>query len=81
MKTKNHTSKLHNIKTTVKMLAGLALGAVLMTAAALPFGTTYADEPSRILVSEESLIDRGAEYIPEDAWIFHSPLHILDIRV
>jgi hypothetical protein len=38
-------------KTPVKLLAGLALGALVMTATALPFGTTYADEPARPLTS------------------------------
>jgi hypothetical protein len=39
-------------KTPVKLLGGLALGALLATAAALPFGSTYADEPARPLTSE-----------------------------
>jgi hypothetical protein len=41
-------------KTPVKLLAGLALGALVMTATALPFGTTYADEPARPLSSGQT---------------------------
>lgn len=68
-------SEVLSSKAVAKMLGGLALGAVLMTAVALPFGTTYADEPSRPLVSEESLINLGAGNLPGDAWIFDSPFY------
>ena len=39
--------------TMVKLLGGLALGALLATAAVLPFGLAYADEPLRPLTSEQ----------------------------
>jgi hypothetical protein len=38
-------------KAPVKLLGGLALGALVIAATALPFGTTYADEPARPLTS------------------------------
>ena len=75
MKMENHTSKSKYIKTVAKMLARLGLGAVLMATVALPLGTTYADEPSRILESEDSLINRAAGDLPSDAWIFDSPFY------
>ena len=68
-------SEVLSTKTMAKMLGGLALGAILMTATALPFGATYADEPSRPLVSEEISINRGGENTPDDAWIFDSPFY------
>lgn len=58
-----------------KMLGGLALGTILMTATALPFGTSYADGPSRPLVTEETVIDLGNNIIPDDAWMFDSPYY------
>ena len=60
---------------TAKMLGGLALGAILMTAAALPFATTHADEPSRPMVSEKMVIDRGNVNTPDDAWMFDAPFY------
>ena len=56
------------LKTTATILGGLALGAILMTATALPLGTAYGDGPSRPLISEETRID-------DDAWIYHSPFY------
>lgn len=40
-----------NIRTPAKILGGLALGAMLMTATALPIGTIHADEPGSPLVA------------------------------
>jgi hypothetical protein len=48
------------MKTPVKLLGGLALGALVMAATALPLGTTYADEPARPLSIEQ------AQCYPED---------------
>jgi hypothetical protein len=42
------------IKTPAKLLGGLALGALVMVATALPLGTTYADEPARPLTSQQN---------------------------
>ncbi len=55
MKTKNQISKRINVNTTVKMVAGLALGAMLMTAIALP-SNAFADTPKRPMTSEEQLV-------------------------
>ena len=55
MKTKNQISKWINGNTTVKMVAGLALGAMLMTAIALP-SNAFADTPKRPMTSEEQLV-------------------------
>ncbi len=55
MKTKNQISKWINGNTTVKMVAGLALGALLMTAIALP-SNAFADTPKRPMTSEEKLV-------------------------
>ncbi len=55
MKTKNQISKWINGSTTVKMVAGLALGAMLMTAIALP-SNAFADTPKRPMTSEEQLV-------------------------
>ena len=55
MKTKNQISKWINGNTTVKMVAGLALGAMLMTAIALP-SNAFADTPKRPVTSEEQLV-------------------------
>jgi hypothetical protein len=67
MKTATLTAKvniwLHEhlaLKTPIKLLVGLALGALVMAATALPLGTTYADEPARPLTSE------GIQCYPED---------------
>ena len=54
------------LKTTAAILGGLALGAILMTATGLSFGTTNADGPSRPLVTEKTVID-------DDAWMYGSP--------
>ena len=60
MKTATLTAKVNRwlhehlaMKTPVKLLGGLALGALVVTATALPLGTTYADEPARPLSSEQ----------------------------
>lgn len=67
MKNTNHTSKWNNIKTPVKMLAGLAVGAMLMTAVAMPSNAS-ADVPSRPVTSELQLIIQAeiddGEYVP-----------------
>ena len=42
------------MKTPVKLLGGLALGALLMAATTLPLGTASADEPARPLSSEQN---------------------------
>ena len=55
MRTDNHTSKWNTIKTPVKMFAGLAVGAMLMTAIALPSNVS-ADVPNRPITSEFQLI-------------------------
>lgn len=55
MKTKSQISKWINSNTTVKMVAGLALGAVLMTAIVLP-SNAFADTPKRPMTSEEQLV-------------------------
>ena len=41
------------MKTPVKLLGGLALGALLMAATALPLGTASADDPARPLSGEQ----------------------------
>ena len=56
MKMRSHViglkvSEVLTSKTVAKMLGGLALGAVLMAAAALPMGTAHADEPVSPLVA------------------------------
>ncbi len=61
--------------TQAKILRALALGALLLTATALPFGTAYADGPSRPLVTEETVIDPGADTLPIDAWMYDSPFY------
>jgi hypothetical protein len=43
------------VNTPVKLLAGFALGALVLTATVLSFGSTYADEPARPLTSEQIL--------------------------
>ena len=58
-----------------KLIGGLALGALLLTATALPFGTAYADGPSRPLVTEETVIDHGDDNLPGDAWMYDSPFY------
>ncbi len=46
-----------------KLLGGIALGAMLMTAVALPIGgTTYADDPARVLTTA---VDYGDEFVFE----------------
>ena len=53
------------VKTPAKILGGLAMGALLMTATALPAGSIHADEPNQPLVSvsiptyEETIEDMG----------------------
>ena len=63
------------LKTTATILGSLALGAILMTATAQPFGTTYADEPSRPMVINESVIDRGDDNLSSDAWMQDAPFY------
>ena len=70
-----HVKTILSIGQPAKTLGGLALGAILMTVAALPFGTSYADEPSRPLASENIVIDRGADNTPGDAWMFDAPFY------
>ena len=41
-------------RTPAKLLGGLAVGALLITATALPFGLAFGDEPSRPLSSEQN---------------------------
>ena len=55
------------------MVGGLTLGAILVTAIAPPFGTTYADGPARPLVTEETAINRWADNLGDDAWMYDSP--------
>ena len=62
MKTASHTGQLSirlpgilNKKTTAKLLGGIALGAMLMTATALPFGSAHADDPARPLSREAGI--------------------------
>ena len=55
MKTNNQITNWINGNTTVKMVAGLALGAMLMTAIALP-SNAFADTPKRPMSSEEQLV-------------------------
>ena len=55
MKTKNQISKWISGNTTVKMVPGLALGAILMTAIVLP-SNALADTPKRPMSSEEQLV-------------------------
>ena len=58
-----------------KLIGGLALGALLMTVMVLPFAIVNADGPSRPLVTEETVIDPGADNLAGDAWIFDSPFY------
>ena len=86
MKMRSHViglkvSEVLTSKTVAKMLGGLALGAVLMAAAALLFGPTYADGPSGPLTSRESLINRGADNMPGDAWRFDSPFYETFLKI
>ncbi len=60
---------------SAKLIGGLALGALLMTATALPLGPINADGPGRVLVSEEIVIDRGDDHIPGDEWMYDSPFY------
>ena len=62
-------------KTPAKILGGFALGALLLIATPLPFGTAYADGPSRPLVTEETLIGLGADNLAGDAWMQDSPFY------
>ena len=58
-----------------KLIGGLALGALLMTAMVLPFAIVNADGPSRPLVNEEIVFDRGDDTLPIDAWMYDSPFY------
>ena len=58
MTTKNQISKWINGNTQLKMVAGLALGAMLMTAIALSSNES-ADVPKRPLTSEQQLVVRA----------------------
>ena len=58
MKTKNQISRWITGNTQLKIVAGLALGAMLMTAIALPPNAS-ADVPKRPLTSEQQLIVRA----------------------
>ena len=58
MKTASHISNWINDNAPVKMVAGLALGAMLMTAIALPSNAS-ADVPKRPLTSEQQLVVRA----------------------
>ncbi len=58
-----------------KLIGGLALGALLMTALVLPLATVNADGPSRPLVNEEIVFDRGDDTSPIDAWMHDSPFY------
>ena len=55
MKTTNNTSKWNIINSPVKMVLGLAAGAMIMTAAALP-SNVWADLPSKTFTSEFELM-------------------------
>ena len=63
------------VKTPAIILGGLALGALLLTATALPFGTAYGDGPSRPLVTEETLVNPGTDNLAGDAWMHDSPFY------
>ncbi len=63
------------MKASASIIGGLALGAVLMTATALPLGTTYADGPNRPLIIEESLVDLVDSNLSADAWMVDSPFY------
>ena len=52
-------------KTPGKILGGLALGALLMTATALPLGPAFADGPSRPSTSEQIVVDFEEDYMHE----------------
>ena len=41
----------------------------------LHFGTIYADGPSRPLLSQAIVIERGQRLLPEDAWMFDAPFY------
>ena len=58
MTMKNQISKWVNGNTQLKMVAGLALGAMLMTAIALP-SSASADVPKRPLTGEQQLVVRA----------------------
>ena len=58
-------SKALNIRNGTKLLGGMALGAMLMTAVALPIGgTTYADDPATIT---RTALDYGDEFVVAEA--------------
>ena len=60
----------------VKLLGGLALGAILITSVALSSGTTPASPLSASSVSEAVInIDDLGGGIPDDEWMFNSPYH------
>ncbi len=53
-------------QTSAKVLGGLALGALLVTATGLPSGTTYADGPKRPMSAGPSYLEqRTADSIEE----------------
>ncbi len=64
------------VMTAAKIVGGLALGGLLLAVTALPTGgTTDADGPSRPLITEEAVVDRGKGNTPDDAWRFDSPFY------
>ena len=67
MKTTNNTSKWNFISTPVKMIAGLAVGAIMMTAVAMPSNVS-ADVPGKTFTSEFELMIQAevddSAYVP-----------------
>jgi len=63
------------VKTTVTMIGGLALGAMLLTSIALPYGTAHGDEPGRPVSKESIVTVRGQQPLPDDAWMQDSPFY------
>ena len=71
MKLANLSKKLNiRYSAPAKILGGIALGAMLMTATILPLGLTHADEPAKPLVNLVEVFDHDLE---ADYWALVSP--------
>lgn len=70
-----------NIKDRGKNVGRVSPGRRLDGSGGLLFGPIYADGPSGPLTSWESLINRGADNMPGDAWRFDSPFYETFLKV